>query len=101
MANITDYATKSVTVIAGNQDMTFKSTKDQHPHHDLGKPLVQYSMVLFDDVTSTVYYDVKNPIDTDTISDVPKLFPKLFQISKIQWRNGKEIEAFNKKLMDF
>jgi len=93
--------------IAGAQDMTFdtfsliltKSTKDQHPHLDLGKPLVQYSMILSDDVTSTVCYDVKNPFNTDTISDLPKLFFKIFQLSKIWRNNGKAIDAFNNKLM--
>ena len=95
MANFMGYARESANEIAneiaGNQEMTFdtfsliltKSTKDQHPHLDLENPLVQYGMILSDDVISKVCYHDKNLIDTDTISDVPKLFSKLFQLFKI------------------
>jgi len=101
MANIMGYARESVNKIAGDKDMTFdtfsliltKSTKDQYPHLDLRKPLVQYGMI---------FYLIMSPVHFVTTKiwhhfwRSESYFPNFSNYSKF---DGIAIDAFNNKLI--
>ena len=73
-----------------------KSTNDQHPHIDIGHPLVQHGMMLSDGDTSTIAYKVTEFPSVKTNKHILQLFRNLSDFSRVPTEYPSE--AFLKKI---